>query len=100
MDEITKREQHSSSFINEIVPDSDFSFLRRSFGSFSSTLINAATSKYQHQSKIENEILKISSIGLNLKKDWTQIKITKTDKTALEILKTKYFIDSSIIKKD
>lgn len=48
----------------------------------------------------ENEILKISSIGLNLKKDWTQIKITKTDKTALEILKTKYFIDSSIIKKD
>jgi len=48
----------------------------------------------------ENEILKISSIGLNLKKDWTQIKISKTDKTALNILETKYFIDSSIIKKD
>jgi hypothetical protein len=48
----------------------------------------------------ENEILKISSIGLNLAKDWTQIKISKTNKKGLEILFNKYFIDSSIIKKD
>jgi len=48
----------------------------------------------------ENEILKISSIGLNLKKDWTQIKISKTNKKTLELLQNKYFIDSSIIKKD
>jgi hypothetical protein len=48
----------------------------------------------------ENEIYKISSIGLNLKKDWSLIKIGKTDKTALDILKKKYAIDKSIIKKD
>ena len=34
----------------------------------------------------ENEILKISSIGLNLKKDWTQIKISKKNKASLEDL--------------
>lgn len=48
----------------------------------------------------ENEILKISSIGLNLKKDWTQIKISKTNKKSLEILQSKYFINATIIKKD
>jgi hypothetical protein len=48
----------------------------------------------------ENEILKISSIGLNLKKDWTQIKISKTNKKSLELLQSKYFINTSIIKKD
>lgn len=48
----------------------------------------------------ENEILKISSIGLNLKKDWTQIQISKTDKKTLDILEKKYAINSSIIKKD
>jgi hypothetical protein len=48
----------------------------------------------------ENEILKISSIGLNLKKDWTQIQISKTNKKALEVLQSKYFINASIIKKD
>lgn len=49
----------------------------------------------------ENEILKISSIGLNLKKDWTQIKISKTsNKKGIEILENKYAITSSIIKKD
>ena len=48
----------------------------------------------------ENEILKISSIGLNLKKDWTQIKISKTNKKSLELLQSKYFINASIIKKD
>jgi len=48
----------------------------------------------------ENEILKISSIGLNLKKDWTQIKISKTNKKALEILENKYAISSTLIKKE
>jgi hypothetical protein len=48
----------------------------------------------------ENEILKISSIGLNLKKDWTLIKISKTNKKSLEVLETKYAITNKIIKKD
>ena len=48
----------------------------------------------------ENEILKISSIGLNLKKDWTQIKISKTNKNALEILENKYAISPILIKKE
>lgn len=48
----------------------------------------------------ENEILKISSIGLNLKKSWSQIKISKSNKRALEILFDKYSISSNIIKKD
>jgi hypothetical protein len=48
----------------------------------------------------ENEILKISSIGLNLKKDWTLIKISKSNEIILDILKTKYAITSTIIKKD
>ena len=48
----------------------------------------------------ENEILKISSIGLNLKKDWTLIKVSKTNEKTLEILKSKYAITSTIIKKD
>jgi len=48
----------------------------------------------------ENEILKISSIGLNLKKDWTLIKVSKTNQKATEVLLQKYAIDKSIIKKD
>jgi len=48
----------------------------------------------------ENEILKISSIGLNLKKDWTLIKISKSNKKSLEVLETKYAITDKIIKKD
>jgi hypothetical protein len=48
----------------------------------------------------ENEILKISSIGLNLKKDWTQIKISKTNLKALEILHNKYAIYPTLIKKE
>ena len=48
----------------------------------------------------ENEILKISSIGLNLKKDWTQIKIAKTNLKALEILENKYAISPSLVKKE
>ena len=48
----------------------------------------------------ENEILKISSIGLNLKKDWTLIQVSKTNDKTMEILNSKYCITSSIIKKD
>jgi len=48
----------------------------------------------------ENEILKISSIGLNLKKDWFLIKVSKTNQKSMEILLQKYAIDKSIIKKD
>jgi len=48
----------------------------------------------------ENEILKISSIGLNLKKDWSLVKVSKTNKIATDILLEKYAIDKSIIKKD
>jgi len=48
----------------------------------------------------ENEILKISSIGLNLKKDWFLVKVVKTNKQAMDILLQKYAIDKAIIKKD
>jgi len=48
----------------------------------------------------ENEILKISSIGLNLKKDWSLVKVSKTNKIAMDMLLEKYAIDKSIIKKD
>jgi superfamily II DNA or RNA helicase len=48
----------------------------------------------------ENEILKISSIGLNLKKDWTQIKISKKNKASLDVLEKKYAITDKLIKKD
>jgi len=48
----------------------------------------------------ENEIYKISSIGLNLKKDWRLVKVTKTNPKVKEILLTKYAINTSIIKKD
>jgi len=44
----------------------------------------------------ENEILKISSIGLNLK-DW---KLLKTNKNSLDVLESKYAIKKTIIKKD
>jgi len=48
----------------------------------------------------ENEILKISSIGLNLKKDWFLVKVSKTNQEAMKILLEKYAIDKSIVKKD
>ncbi len=48
----------------------------------------------------ENEILKISSIGLNLKKDWSLVKVSKTNAKAVQLLIKKYAIDKSIIKKD
>jgi hypothetical protein len=49
----------------------------------------------------ETEIFKISSIGLNLKKDWSLVKI-KSAKHAnsLDILEKKYAIKPSIIKKE
>jgi len=49
----------------------------------------------------EMEILKISSIGLNLKKDWKLIQINKSDATVTELLLKKYAINAKeIIKKD
>lgn len=48
----------------------------------------------------ENEIYKISSIGLNLKKDWSQVKILGTKTSISKILFEKYAIDAKIIKKD
>ena len=41
----------------------------------------------------ENEILKISSIVLNLKKDWFLVKVSKTNQNAMKILLEKYAID-------
>lgn len=48
----------------------------------------------------ENEIYKISSIGLNLKKDWTLLKVVKTNAKVKDILLSKYSINVSIIKKE
>jgi len=48
----------------------------------------------------ENEIYKISSIGLNLKKDWSLVKVAKTNPDVQQILLDKYAINKTIIKKD
>lgn len=48
----------------------------------------------------ENEIYKLSSIGLNLKKDWKLISLNKNNAETIEILKEKYAITTDIIKKD
>jgi hypothetical protein len=48
----------------------------------------------------ENEIKKLSSIGLNLKKDWNLVSVNKTNDEVQKILLNKYAIDISIIKKD
>ena len=49
----------------------------------------------------ENEILKISSIGLNLKKDWTLVNVNKTNPKVIEILLKKYAISAKeAVKKD
>ena len=48
----------------------------------------------------ENEIVKISSVGLNLKKDWTLLKVAKTNKEVEKILIEKYAIKTTIIKRD
>ena len=47
----------------------------------------------------ENELMKISTTGLNLKKSWTQIKVKKTNKEMLKDL-GKYAISDKIVKKD
>lgn len=47
----------------------------------------------------ENEILKISTLGLNLKKSWTQLKITR-EAEVLNILMQKYAISAKFVKKD
>ena len=43
--------------------------------------------------------MKISTVGLNLKKSWTCIKVKKTDLKMMEGLKI-YAIDKQLIKKD
>ena len=49
----------------------------------------------------ENEILKISSIGLNLKKDWKLVYVNKNDPNVVQILLKKYAINAKdVIKKD
>ena len=48
----------------------------------------------------ENEIFKISSIGLNLKKDWTLVSLNKNNPVVNEILKNKYAITSKAVKKN
>ena len=47
----------------------------------------------------ENELMKISTIGLNLKKAWTLIKVDKKNKKSMEDLE-KYAILSTFLKKD
>ena len=48
----------------------------------------------------ENELMKISKLGLNLKKSWTQIKVDTKNATSMKMLKDTYAITSEIIKKD
>ncbi len=48
----------------------------------------------------ENELMKISRLGLNLKKSWTQLKVEPKDTAVISILKDKYAITTDIIKKD
>jgi superfamily II DNA or RNA helicase len=47
----------------------------------------------------ENELMKISTTGLNLKKSWTLLKVKKTNKDMLKELE-KYAISDKIVKKD
>jgi len=47
----------------------------------------------------ENELMKISTTGLNLKKSWTMIKVTKSNKEMMKAL-AKYAITDKIVKKD
>jgi len=47
----------------------------------------------------ENELMKISTIGLNLKKSWTLLKVIKTNKEMMKKL-NKYAITDKIVKKD
>ena len=47
----------------------------------------------------ENELMKISKTGLNLKKSWTLLKVEKANKEMMKTL-NKYAITDKIIKKD
>lgn len=47
----------------------------------------------------ENELMKISKTGLNLKKSWTLLKVEKSNKEMMKTL-NKYAITDKIIKKD
>ena len=47
----------------------------------------------------ENELLKISKIGLDMKKSWTQIKVSR-DTAVLKTIMEKYAISSKFIKSD
>jgi hypothetical protein len=47
----------------------------------------------------ENELMKISTIGLNLKKSWTCLKVIKTNAKMMEQLKG-YAIDKQMVKKE
>ena len=47
----------------------------------------------------ENELMKISTIGLNLKKSWTCLKVIKTNVKMMEQLKG-YAIDKQMVKKE
>jgi NACalpha-BTF3-like transcription factor len=48
----------------------------------------------------ENELMKISKLGLNLKKSWTQIKVDTKNAAIMKMLRDTYAITSEIIKKD
>lgn len=87
-------------------------FLYHELGSGKSGASIAASEGYINKKKMfvlspaslavnyEYEILKISSIGLNLKKDWKLLKVVKTNPDVAKILLDKYAIDKSFIKKD
>lgn len=47
----------------------------------------------------ENELMKISTTGLNLKKSWTMIKVEKSNKEMMKAL-AKYAINDKMVKKD
>ena len=47
----------------------------------------------------ENELMKISTVGLNLKKSWTCLKVIKTNVKMMEQLKS-YGIDKQMVKKE
>ena len=48
----------------------------------------------------ENELLKISTLGLNLKKSWTLLKVDLKNKNLMDKLLNNYAISYKIIKKD
>jgi hypothetical protein len=48
----------------------------------------------------ENELIKMSTLGANLKKYWTQLKIDHKDTTTTKFINQKYGISASFVKKD